>query len=104
VLLALLGLTLVGLPLALLGAFAYVSALYAAGILVAARLGAALLEPETEGARAFGLALLLGLMVLAVGASLPFFGPVVRLLVALGGLGMLAQQLRERFVAARALT
>jgi cytoskeletal protein CcmA (bactofilin family) len=104
VLLALLGLTLVGLPLALLGAFAYVSALYAAGILVAARLGAALLEPETEGARAFGLALLLGLMVLAIGASLPFFGPVVRLLVALGGLGMLAQQLRERFVAARALT
>ena len=52
----------------------------------------------------FGLALLLGLLVLAVGASLPFFGPVVRVLAALAGLGMLAHQLRERFVASRALT
>jgi hypothetical protein len=104
VLLAALGITLVGLPLALLGAFAYLTALYAAGILVAARLGAAILEPEIESRRAFGLALLLGLVALAVGASLPFFGPLVRLLVALGGLGMLAQQLRDRFVAARSLT
>ena len=104
VLLTLLGLTLVGLPLALLGAFAYVAALYAAGILVAARVGAALVEPETESRRAFGLALLVGLLVLAVGASLPLFGPVVRLLAALAGLGMLAQLLRERLVAARPLT
>ena len=96
VLLGLLGVTLVGLPLAVFGAFAYLAALYAAGILVAARVGAALLEPETDSRRAFGLVLLVGLLVLAVGTSLPFFGPVVRLLAVLGGLGILAQLTRDR--------
>ncbi len=97
VLLVLLGVTLVGLPVAVLGLFAWVTALYAAGVLVAGRLGAALLDPEPGSQRAFGLALLVGLLVLAVGASLPFFGPLVRAVAALGGLGILAQAARERF-------
>lgn len=103
--LVVLGITLVGLPLALFGAFAYLTALYVGGVLAAGRLGVALLEPEAGGSRrAFGLALLVGLLALAVGSSLPFFGDIVRLLAALAGLGILAQALRDRWVAARSAT
>lgn len=90
-------LTLVGIPLAVLGLFAFLSALYLAGIVVAALVGRTLVRggEAAEGLRGFSLALLAGLVVLVIGMHLPLVGGPLRVVVVLTGLGLLFRKARD---------
>jgi cytoskeletal protein CcmA (bactofilin family) len=81
--------TLVGIPIAVIGGAAYATALYCAMILLAALIGSAILQPGSESTGAFGLPLLLGLVVVLLAVSLPFVGGPIRLIGLLTGLGLL---------------
>ncbi len=93
--------TLVGIPLSLIGLAVYLAALYIAFVVVAALVGSALVRPRGDATGGFGLALLAGLLVLLVGASLPFLGPLLVLLVVLAGLGLLVDRAQFAWRAAR---
>lgn len=84
--------TLVGVPVALLGFALYGTALYTSGIVVAALLGGMLVRSGGQGAGRFGLALLAGLAVLVVAGHLPAVGFAVRAVVVLSGLGLLVER------------
>jgi len=89
----LLGITMVGLPLALLALALWIAALYLSGIVVGGIAGRALLE--RRGATPpppFSLALIVGLVVVTVAASIPYLGGLVRLCVLLLGLGIATVQ------------
>ena len=90
--LVLVALTLVGIPVAMLGICLYAAGVYLAGIRIAALIGASLTTPEAGSLRDFGMALLLGLVVLAVGMNLPFLGILVRIAVVFVGLGLLVRE------------
>jgi hypothetical protein len=95
--LALVGITLIGLPLALLGAFAYLTALYLGHVLAAAALGRALLRRRSldlPGLASFARTLLAGLVAIALAARLPVIGPAVHVVVLLFGLGLVADRAR----------
>ena len=77
---------------ALFGFAAYLAALYLAGIRIAVLLGSSLTRHESDSLRDFGVALLVGLIVLAVAESIPFLGVLVQVVIVLVGLGLLAQQ------------
>jgi hypothetical protein len=91
--LALLALTLVGIPAALIGAGLYLLALYLAWIRMAALVGFALTRPALD-LRGFGIALAVGLLVLGVAAVVPVLGFVVRAVVVMAGLGLVLQRAR----------
>jgi cytoskeletal protein CcmA (bactofilin family) len=93
--LALLAVTLVGLPLALIGLGVYLFALYAGGIAVAALVGRTLVDVEPGSARSFALALLLGLLVVGVLGHLPFLGVLIYGIVIPTGVGLLVGRARE---------
>jgi len=90
--LVLLALTVVGIPAALIGLVAWAIALYLGAIVVAALIGRSLVRPRGDGTREFGMALLVGLAVVAVLRSLPFVGSAAGWVVALVGVGLLAAQ------------
>jgi hypothetical protein len=95
--LALLALTLVGLPLAVLGGFLYVTAIYLAWVLAASELGRTLLrraEGELFGIGRFARILLVGLVVLSLASHVPILGSALRLVVLLAGLGLVAERIR----------
>ena len=95
--LAVLGATLVGLPLAVLGFFLYLTALYLAHVLAAAELGRTLLrrtDGELPGLGTFARILLVGLVVVALAGHVPVLGSAVRVVILLVGLGLLADQVR----------
>lgn len=95
--LALVALTLVGLPLAVVGAFAFVTALYLAHVLAAAELGRALLRRSAQdlpSLASFARILLVGLCTVAVASQLPLLGPAVRVVMLLVGLGLVAERVR----------
>ena len=91
--------TLFGIPLAVFGWWSYLSALYTAGLLTAALIGTSILRPASEETSAFGLPLLLGLLLAMVAMSLPFVGGPVRAVVILTGLGLLVDRLRRAWAA-----
>jgi cytoskeletal protein CcmA (bactofilin family) len=95
------GLTLVGLPIALIGGAIYLTALYLTGIVVAALIGVSLVRPKSEGLRDFGLALLVGVLILTVATHIPVLGGILRIVVALVGLGLLADRARIAWTASR---
>jgi len=95
------GLTLVGLPIALIGGGLYLSALYLAGIVVAALIGVSMVHPKSEGLRDFGVALLVGVLILTVATHIPFVGAILRLVVILLGLGLLTDRARSAWRASR---
>jgi cytoskeletal protein CcmA (bactofilin family) len=95
------GLTLVGLPIALIGGGLYLTALYLTGIVVAAMIGVSLVRPRSEGLRDFGVALLVGVLILTVATHIPFLGGILRLVVALVGLGLLTDRARSAWKASR---
>jgi cytoskeletal protein CcmA (bactofilin family) len=99
--LGLVALTLVGIPLALIGAALYVITLYAAGIVVSALVGSALVHPRAPGWTSFGLALLVGLLIVVLAIHLPFLGGLVRILAILTGLGLLVERARLAWSARR---
>jgi cytoskeletal protein CcmA (bactofilin family) len=95
--LLLVAVTLIGLPLALVGAFLYVTALYLAPILAAAELGRTMLRRSAEelpGLASFARILFVGLATLAVAAHIPGLGPAVRVVILLVGLGLVAERAR----------
>jgi len=83
--------TIVGIPIGVIGTFLYLTSLFVSVIVVASLVGTSItatmgFEPEDIG---FGLSLLVGLVVVLVGMNLPFVGGILRLLVVLTGLGLL---------------
>jgi cytoskeletal protein CcmA (bactofilin family) len=86
-------LTVIGLPIGILGLITWSAALYLAGIFVALMLGQLLLRSQRKNGAAFALALLVGLVVVRIAINLPFLGNVIYLLVVIVGIGMLAAQL-----------
>jgi cytoskeletal protein CcmA (bactofilin family) len=92
--LLLLALTLVGIPIALLGFGAWLSAFYLAEIVVAAALGRRMLPPRDASTWAFGRTLLVGLFVLVVAQHIPFVGIPIWSISVLVGLGALTAQAR----------
>jgi cytoskeletal protein CcmA (bactofilin family) len=95
------GLTLVGLPIALIGGGLYLTALYLTGIVVAALIGVSMVRPKSEGIRDFGVALLVGVLILTIATHIPFLGGVLRFVVALLGLGLLTDRARSAWKASR---
>jgi hypothetical protein len=100
--LGLLALTLVGLPVALMGSALLAASAYVGLVVVAALIGAAVVHPEGGGAWGFGLTLLAGLVILTLLASAPILGPLVTAAALLAGLGLLAERARAAFRARRA--
>ncbi|MFQ5528438.1 MAG: zf-HC2 domain-containing protein [Thermoanaerobaculia bacterium] len=86
--------TLVGLPLALLGALAFLAALYLSKIFVADWLGRRFTASDGSRPKVF-LALLVGLVALTVAGALPWIGGWIKFAVLLLGLGMLSMRLFE---------
>jgi len=95
------GLTLIGLPIALIGGALYLSALYLSGVVVAALIGVSLVRPRSEGLRDFGVALLVGGLILTVAMQIPVLGAILRLVVVLVGLGLLTDRARSAWAASR---
>jgi cytoskeletal protein CcmA (bactofilin family) len=87
-------LTVVGIPIAVLGLFGYLTALYLADVVVGALIGRALLEPEA-GLGAFARALLVGLAIVVAGHAIPFLGAAVGVVSLLLGLGLLVERARH---------
>ncbi|NNL66969.1 MAG: polymer-forming cytoskeletal protein, partial [Myxococcales bacterium] len=94
-LIALCFVTVVGIPIGVIGVFVYLTALFVSLIVVAALIGSALLDREAESPYAFGASLLLGLAIVLVAANLPFLGGLVKILVLLTGLGLLLSTASE---------
>jgi cytoskeletal protein CcmA (bactofilin family)/anti-sigma factor RsiW len=88
--LVLVALTVVGIPIALIGLWIYLSALLVSGTLVAALVGATVLRGER--ASAFGLRLLVGLVLLGIASILPFVGGIFRIAILLTGTGLLVER------------
>jgi cytoskeletal protein CcmA (bactofilin family) len=98
--LALIAITLVGIPVAVLGFAVFAGCLYTAGILIAALLGTQITKPALDTFGSFGLALLVGLVIVIVASALPFVGVPVRFVVVLSGLGLLVERLHAGWRAA----
>jgi len=92
--LALLAMTVVGIPIAVLGAFILISAIYTAWVIVAGMIGRSVVAPSGPGLGAFAPSLLTGVLILSVLGALPFVGVAVRILAMLFGLGCLFERLR----------
>ena len=86
--LVLLAVSVVGIPIAVLGIFLYLTLLFVSTIVVAALVGSAVTGNDPEAAHGFGMALLLGLVVVVVLMNLPFVGGLLRVLVGLAGMGL----------------
>jgi hypothetical protein len=104
--LLLIGITLLGIPLALIGLAVFLISLYVSGILISALVGTQITKPRVETWRSFGLALLVGLVIVIaviviVATALPFVGLPVRFVVVLTGLGLLADRVRSGWRATR---
>ncbi|MDJ0786714.1 MAG: hypothetical protein QNK05_07885 [Myxococcota bacterium] len=97
---ALLGFTLVGIPLALILTGVFVGAIYLSGIAVAVLVGRHITSAAGEDIRDFGLALLVGLLVLALATMVPGLGVLVRIVTLLAGLGLLLGRAQEAWSAA----
>jgi hypothetical protein len=87
--LALIALTIVGIPAALMGLAAWAVCLYLGGIVVAALIGRALVRPRGDGPREFGMALGVGLLAVVLLENLPFVGGPAGWVIALLGVGLL---------------
>jgi cytoskeletal protein CcmA (bactofilin family) len=100
--LVLLALTVVGVPLAVIGVAAYAVGWYLAGIAVAALVGRAVTRPASDSRRDFGLALLAGLVLVAIAYHLPWIGGLLHFLGLLLGFGLLFERGREAWEGRRA--
>ena len=87
------GITLIGLPVALIGLFLWAGALYLAKIVIAGFLGRALLRGDASST----LMLLAGLVVIYVAINLPFVGGLINFLLTLIGFGTLLIVLYRSF-------
>jgi len=92
--LLLIGMSVVGIPLAVFGFFALIVAVYTSFVLVAGLCGQAVLKPSAPGLGAFAPSLLIGVIGLSIVAALPFVGPAIRIIAILFGLGTLIERTR----------
>ncbi|MEN8161053.1 MAG: hypothetical protein ABFS41_13355, partial [Myxococcota bacterium] len=99
--LVLLALTVVGIPAALIGLAVWATGLYLGGIIVAALIGRSLVGGRGDGAREFGLCLLVGLAVVVLVKHLPFVGGAAGWVIALVGVGLLAAELYRAWQGSR---
>ena len=88
-------LTIVGIPLAVLALFLYLTALYTADLVVGAWLGRLVAAPTDDGLLAFGRSFAIGLAILTVVGLVPFVGPAIGIVAMLLGLGLLTARARE---------
>lgn len=96
------GLTLVGLPIAVLASFVYITCLYGAELLVAMWVGRTLLGHEAEASLwSFGRVFFVGVAIVFVLAHLPFVGKPIALLSLLTGLGLVFERARRLPIFAR---
>jgi hypothetical protein len=93
--LVLIALTVVGIPLALIGLAAWAVALYLGAVVVAVLIGRSLVPPRGDGLREFGIALALGLLLVLVLRNLPILGGAAGIVIALVGVGLLLGQLQQ---------
>ena len=99
----LVGLTLVGLPAAVLATFLYVTCLYGAELLVGVWLGRTLMGREDgESLWSFGKVFFIGLATVGVVSHLPFVGPPIAVISLLVGLGLVFERARRLPLFARA--
>jgi cytoskeletal protein CcmA (bactofilin family) len=92
-----LGVTLVGMPIALLTMFTWLAGLYLAKVFVGAFVGQEILKSQAGPPRPFVLSLLLGLCIIFVATDLPYVGGVVTFLVIVLGLGIVASQVHRHW-------
>jgi cytoskeletal protein CcmA (bactofilin family) len=92
--LLLVGLTVIGLPVAALGLYLLILALYGGYVLVAGLVGQRVLAPSGPGLGPFAPSLLVGVLILAALSVLPFVGSAVRIVAVLFGLGCLVDRVR----------
>lgn len=90
----LVGLTVIGIPVAVLSLFVLISAVYTSYVLVAGLVGRAVLAPSAAGIGGFAPSLLVGILILSTISALPFVGPAIRILAVLFGLGCLFERAR----------
>ncbi len=90
----LIGMTVVGIPVAVLGLFFLISAVYTSYVIVAGLVGQAVLAPSGPGLGSFAPSLLVGVLILGAIAALPFIGVAIRILAVLFGLGCLFERAR----------
>lgn len=87
--------TLIGIPISILGALIFVIFLWIATVYGSLTVGVWLLSLANEGGHWLGL--LVGLFVVAILSRIPYLGGLVRLVVLLLGLGALAMALRSHY-------
>lgn len=92
--LVLVGLTVVGIPIAVLGVFVLVASVYTGYVLAAGLVGRAIVTPSGPGLGAFAPSLLAGVLLLWAAAAIPFVGPAIRVIAVLFGLGCLLERVR----------
>jgi hypothetical protein len=98
--LALCFITVVGIPIGVIGIFLYMTTLFVSVIVVASLVGGSITAAmgfEAEDAHGFGISLIVGLVVALVGMNLPFVGGLLRLLIVVTGVGMLVDAAMERW-------
>jgi hypothetical protein len=94
VVLILLALTVVGIPIAMIGTFAMITAVHVAYVMVAALVGRAIMPPSGPSLGAFASSLLVGVLVVTAVVAVPFLGVAVRIVVVLFGLGFVFDRVR----------
>jgi anti-sigma factor RsiW len=95
IVLVLCAITIVGIPIAILGFFIYFTLLFVSTVVVAALVGSSISGADPESSHGFGMALLLGLVVVVAAMNLPFVGVLLRLLIGLVGMGLLITTVHE---------
>ena len=91
----LVGLTIIGLPIALLGLFSYVVAVYCSDIMVGALIGNALMGQRDPSLGAFARAFVPGFAIVIVAHGIPFLGPAVAIVMLLFGSGLVFERGRQ---------
>jgi hypothetical protein len=87
--------TVIGLPLGLIGFALWCAAIYLSKIVVAQLIGTHFIEAMAQTRKHYTVALLFGLLVLALLTNLPFIGGFVGFLVTIAGMGLLVSFLRD---------
>lgn len=100
--LVLLVMSILGIPIAGLGALGLVVVAYVGPIVLAAAIGRSVMRPAGASFREFGISLLVGLLLLGVLVSLPVIGRPAFVIVVFAGTGLLVLHLYELWSARRA--
>ncbi len=91
--------TLVGVPLALMGAALYLAGLYTSIVVVAFLVGRSIVQARSEAWSGFALALLVGLVIVVFALHAPYVGRPLQIVTVLTGVGLLLDRARSRWQA-----